>query len=379
MTQTSQGTDEQGRHLVKMLGLPGMRSYIYYSNPAEPEPRQAGAVTIVLARPEAPPDPYEISIASETEGDSHIAICRPAIDVDSPTRSLTFETYIAEIGRTIIFHGIANTKGYLGKFVVSDLSASDPIACEVAAMALVTPTMTLLSYANDVPMSVWRIYISPAGTAQSFVRVTVPFAAKRHGNRHQLFSLQFSAITSAYREGLNLCGASPLYAFISFYRVIEASGSFQQGTTTNATRAQQRVPKELGEITTWLAGIMEVTSVSIQEAAMIVPEEARGRKYNWIIDQLREIRNQIAHGLLEEHAAPLSVDDATLQNSVQRWMPLCRILARSRMNELAGPEDVPLGLPSAVAMQNRSAQAADAAAPDGSHGTAPTPPSEPQV
>jgi len=361
-----------------MLGLPGMRSYIYYSNPAEPEARQAGTVTIVLARPEAPPDPSEIRVATETEGDSHIAICRPATDVDSPTRSLKFETYIAELGRTIVFHGLANTNGYLGKFVVSDLSATDPYVCEVTAMALVTPTMTLLSYANDVPISVWRVYISPAGTAQSFVRVTVPFAAKRHGNRHQLIRSEFSAITSAYREGLNLCGASPLYAFISFYRVIEASGSLKKGPATKGTGAQQRVPKEWDQIATWVAGIMETTPISVDEAKLIIPDDARGKKYNWVVDQLREIRNQIAHGLLEENAAPLSVVDPNLQNTVQRWMPLCRILARSRMNELAGPAEVPLGLPSAVAMENRRTQAADASASNGlpAHSTPPSAPQE---
>jgi hypothetical protein len=343
---------------VRPLGLPGSWTYVWYVAPHDRESRRIGSVTVVLARPEATPDPRIIRQAMETEGDSHIAVCRPAVDIETPNRTLNFETHDAN-GNAVTFRGDANSNGYLGKFFLSGLGSNDAYTCETVAMQIMLPTMSLLSFANDVPLFVWQIHVAPIGTNKTFVRITSPFAPKRNGNRQHVFPHTFAMITAAYREGLNLTQVSPLFAFLLFYRVIEATKSLRAPPAPNSPRIRQRIPAEWDAARIWLSEILNTTVPSLEEARAVLPKEALNKRYSWLVsERLRPLRNQIAHGLIEENDTLSSVDDPELQAKCQQWMPVCRLLARAELTEVGGLEEVPLGLPPAIAMQQRGERAA---------------------
>ena len=343
-------TSATDRIPIQLIGLPGTWNHVPYFLGNEREPRTSGSVTVILARPDSLPDPRWLRSASEIEGDSHIAICRPATEVDVPTRRLTFELY-DESQNTVILLGLANPAGYLGKFVLLERAEANVHFCEIAAMQIILPIMSQLSYQNDVPLFVWQIHVAPAGTAQIFVRVAVPFLPKRNGNRHHLVPSKFFKVTSAYREGLSLIQISPLFAFLLFYRVIEACTSLRTIPETSSPAVKQRIPGDWEQIRTWLAESLSMPPPSLQDALAVVPEEALGKKYRWIINELREIRNRVAHGLVDENQEISSVDDPVLRIKVGRWMTVCRCLARAALTEVGGLQEIEFGLPPAIAIE----------------------------
>ncbi len=345
--------------------LPGSWAYASYQAPHERTPRTLGAVTLILACPESIPQATAVRQALEIEGNSHVAICRPAVDVDSPNRSLTFQTFIAG-GQLVTFKGDANSQGYLGKLHLSGLALQDLRACEFAALQIMQPSINLLSYNNDVPIFIWQIHIAPAGSNKTFVRMPEPFTPRRNGNRQDTFPQAFAQIIPAYREALNLVQVSPLLSFILFYRVIEATTALRRSSSPTDASVRQRVPAAWPDICSWLSDILNYARIDILGAHEVVPEDAVGRKYSWIItEKLRTLRNRIAHGLIDEGDGNKfdesgrdqtfsSLDDLQLQLNVQTWLPLCHVIARAALRDVGGLENTEFGQPLDIALQERA-------------------------
>ena len=346
------------------VALPGSWTYTPYVAPHDRVPRRIGAVTLILARPESIPDSSTIRQVLEIEGDSHLAICRPAIDVDSPNRALHFQTFDAT-GQSVAFRGDANSAGYLGKVHITGLPFNEVRACEDAALTIIQPNLALLSYNNDIPIFVWQVHIAPIGTNKTFVRMPERFFHRRNGNRQQIFPPAFALIVPSYREALNLVQISPLLSFVLFYRVIEATTALRQRPAPDNPRIRQRVPNSWPEICVWLSALLNFTTINVAGAHEIVPKEAVGKKYSWLIDErLRKLRNRIAHGLINDGTVTetntsgddenfSSVDDPELQVAVQQWLPLCHVLARAALNDVGGLEQVEFGEPPHLAIQER--------------------------
>lgn len=348
---------------VTVQMLPGTWRYVRYIAPHDRQPRKVGHVTLILARPESTPEPFTIRQALEIEGNSHIAICRPAVPVDTPNRSLTFETF-DPAGRTISFRGDANPEGFLGKVHLTNIPYTEAYVCEVVALRIMQPTLSLLSFQNDVPIYIWQVHVAPAGTRETFIRQAVPFFGKSHGNRQDIFPGEFQQIVPSYREALNLSQISPPLAFVLFYRVIEATEELRKPPGPDDPRIKQSIPKDWDAICTWLATVLGYTHVNEAGAKNVVPEEAVGEKYSKIVkDVLRPLRNRIAHGVITEKPGPetetesqetfSSIDDPELNRNVNIWMPLCHVLARAALMEVGGLERVEFGEPPTLAMQRR--------------------------
>ena len=84
-----------------------------------------------------------------------------------------------------------------------------------------------------------------------------------------------------------------------------------------------------------------------------IPPEAMGKKFGWIRGRLRQVRNKVAHGLVDT-ADPsrgvVSVDDPEMFVLVQTWLPLLHALARLTIPK-SGVREVPFGLPTPVAFE----------------------------
>jgi hypothetical protein len=288
---------------------------------------------------------------SMIEGDSHLAICRPAIDIETPSRSLTLEWQTSAGARAIVI-GSANSLGRLGKLRLIGLPFDQPYECEVAALRIVNPLLTHLSHVNGIPLLIWQIHIGPARDTRTFVRTTMPFSATRHGNRQHVFPQEYEHLGAAYREGLNLLDRSPLFALLSFYKVFEGARAIDDRLRRRqmGDRERQRVPADRAEAARWIAEALRLQPPAAENLDDWVPVEALGRSFGWIADQVREIRNRVAHGLVDPdnpNSGVSSVDDPLLMVAVQRWLPIVRALA-NRTLDRSGIAQVPLGLLSTV-------------------------------
>lgn len=346
----------QGRASVALDDAPGNLGYVWYIEPHLRAPRAYGSVTLVLAKPSCIPDSHAITRVAELEGDSHLAICRPAVAVDSPNRSLTFQFY--GNGGTSVAVGSANSEGRLGKIVLGNLAAKDAYECEVAALTLLNPLLSHLAHENGTPLYVWQIHIAPASDVRNFVRVHAPFSAKRHGNRQHVFPEEYQHLGAAYREGLNLLDLSPLFAFLSFYKVVEGGKAVQDRllSVQIETRERQRVPQTYEDAANWIARYLRTDCPSETAIDKWIPRIARGQKYSWVLEQMRAIRNRVAHGLVDPDdpcKGVSSADDPQLLRDVEQWLPLLRAFA-SRVLDGSGLKQVPLGMPPELAIQQGS-------------------------
>jgi len=96
--------------LIPLDKPPGKFVYVFYTESHMRAARAEGLVTVVLSRPEHLPDSHVVQQISMIEGDSHLAICRPAIDIETPSRSLTLEWQTSAGARAIVI-GSANSLG----------------------------------------------------------------------------------------------------------------------------------------------------------------------------------------------------------------------------------------------------------------------------
>jgi hypothetical protein len=248
---------------------------------------------------------------------------------------------------------------------MNNIPSADIEKCESLALNWMQSSLTLLSFANDIPLFIWQVHISPAGTNKSWVRMPQQFFLRHHGNQQQTFPPAFAQITPAYREALNLIQISPLLSFVLFYRVIEATNALRRPPTANDARIKQRIPDTWNDICHWLSESLNFSVVTVSGAHELVPEEAVGKKFSWIIEnKLRPLRNVLAHGLINEPistisnpkgAAPVfsSLDDTSFQKLVLTWLPLCQILARLALSEVGGLETGEFGEPLSLALKRR--------------------------
>jgi hypothetical protein len=64
----------------------------------------------------------------------------------------------------------------------------------------------------------------------------------------------------------------------------------------------------------------------------ILAPEARGRKFQVIVkEQLKDIRDNIAHTLLQREGEIVLIDDHLSQEKVEKWLPPIKCIARAML------------------------------------------------
>jgi hypothetical protein len=64
----------------------------------------------------------------------------------------------------------------------------------------------------------------------------------------------------------------------------------------------------------------------------ILAPEARGRKFRVIVEeQLKDIRDNIAHTLLQREGEIVLIDDHLSQDKVEKWLPPIKCIARAML------------------------------------------------
>jgi len=342
---------------VELMGLPGQHQQVHIVNrfkgddPRNPVPLQGAEgdyeVTFVLARPGFALQPEgKMSFANGLQGDSHLAIVKPAFTPPDPGATEILVDARTEDG-DFRFTGYPNPKGFLGKIVSAPFPANNRNDAEQKAYRAIAPALSNWSAHLDIPLEIVQRETKELNTGNiqtSFVMPyrEAPFAVAPT----QQATNEFRGYIGLYREALN--SSSSVYQFLCLYKIIEGLRARRTRLERAARRsggAAPAVPAELlpqtdAEIVTWLNALFPVhgdwVAMAVQTA---VPAKVRGRDVQeFVADTLRPLRDNVAHALTEPSGElTVSADELLDVHSVNNWLTLTRCIARRMLkNDFPG-------------------------------------------
>jgi hypothetical protein len=292
----------------------------------------------VLAKPNTRNSPEnEIKFADSLRGDSHLAIAKPAviIDIDPDQVVMSYKTVSGELH----FHGYPNEEGFLAKLISDPFFAIDRASAQRLAATAVQGILSNLSSQLDIPLIIEIVEVTELATQSRGVSFVAPFAAVSMAVRGagSFNDPEFEHGVALYREALN--SNTPIYRFLCFYKILELSRKRRerlgrkQKSALRPSRQGEQVPlRDKDAMTQWLNALFYANrdwDEGIFDQVFI--PEALGKKINNLFDQqLRPIRDRIAHGILDSGEF-LLLDKVEDRDTVSKWLPLLRCLARRVM------------------------------------------------
>lgn len=344
---------------VNLPGLPGHRQSLILQNyfPDQADARHAESiegepgdyrVVLTMHRPGIPlRSEGDYAVAEHLQGDSHLAIAKPAHShPDLPEG--THMRLSSEIdGESFTFVCRPNDKGFLAQLELETICAEDFDDAAGRAFRGATFALSGLSFRYDVPLEIYQMDVVELRTGSTRISMITPFReASFLGEPTQAPTQEFLKYASYYREGL--ASNSLNYQFLCFYKIIEGVRKRRQRLTTTAVeaaktrgskippRSEDRIPEEREEQIEWLNSVFGTQQVWDDLALkLIFPAEALGKKISKLIgenDQLDTVRNKIAHAILRSEEPTLSIDDASSVETVNKWLPLTKCIARHLLN-----------------------------------------------
>lgn len=295
-------------------------------------------VVFLLVKPNTRSSPEnEVKFTDSFQGDSHIAIAKPAVVIDiDPTE---IQVSYRGASSNFVFHGYPNESGFLGKFVSDPFFATNRKTAEKLASTAMQGLLSNLSAQLDIPLIVEFVEVTELATqAKSITFVArfplVPMSIRGSGT---LADPEFEHAIALYREALNT--NTPVYRFLCLYKILELSrkrrkrSDKKQRSLVKQDRPGEQIPLEnKAEMERWLNSLFYANrdwddGIYLQ---IFIPE-SQGKKINFLIDQfLRPIRDRIAHGILDSGEFML-LDNADNLQMIVKWLPLMRCIARRLM------------------------------------------------
>lgn len=293
-------------------------------------------IQLLLCRPGYPlSGERQHAFIDEVIGDSHILIAKP-LKERGPDDAVSVLLRADGHGKQLEFRGLPNENGYLGKLIVDELNASNFADAEKQAYELLAPFLSGWSLHLDIPVYVETIQVTHLTTNASSLRVRTPhFEMTFPAGMTPPLTDDFCHYASLYREGMN--SNSGFYRFLCFYKIIESIPLRRGRTSEAAKEAGQQIRRfrEIVPATTeeLIALLRDVYPWRKQWDAFaldqIVPAEAAGKKVGWVREKhLNPLRVGIAHALLQTGEVTMTLDKLEHVQRVNRWLPLCRTLAR---------------------------------------------------
>jgi hypothetical protein len=258
----------------------------------------------VLAKPNSHNSPEnEIKFADALRGESHLAITRPAvvIDINPDQVQMSYKT----ASGTFLFHGYPNEEGYLAKLISDPFFAADRNVAQRNAATAMQGLLSNLSSQLDILLNIEIVEVTELATQARGISFVAPFPAASMAVRGAgtINDPEFEHAVALYREALK------------------------------QARPGEQVPvRDKVAMEKWLNALFYVNrdwDDGIFDQVFIA--EALGRKINNILDtQLRPIRDRVAHGILDSGEF-LLLDKVEDRETVLKWLPLMRCLARRVM------------------------------------------------
>lgn len=340
---------------IASLGLAGIQQHLLmrlrYRDPNDP--RNAGGfggmpgqykVVFTLSRPGFPLLPERnYSASTNLKGDSHLAITKPALKFLNGEDFDQLELECNTPDGRIIFTGYPNDQGFLGKLESEHFHANDFSDAALKAHHALSPALSNISLYLDVPSHIYQMDVTEIRTGSTRMSVTAPFPDVPGSMPPEYApSKDLLKYASLYREALN--SNSPNYQFLCWYKVIEGLRDRRQRTRAQAaieakakgekplSYPDERLPADRAEQDKWLNAIFPLPQELDEMAlASIFIKEAVGRKISNLIDkgeELHELRNKIAHAVLDSGEVTISIDDGLDIDEVNKWLPLTKCIAR---------------------------------------------------
>jgi hypothetical protein len=295
-------------------------------------------VAFILAKPNARNSPdNEIKFADALRGDSHLAIAKPAVVIDIDPTEIQLSHQSAS--GSFLFHGYPNETGFLAKLITDPFFAANRNVAERQASTAIQELLSNLSSQLDIPLIIEAVEVTEVSTMArsiSFVAAFPPvsMAVRAAGT---LDDPEFTHAIALYREALN--SNTPVYRFLCFYKILELSkkrrerlGRKHKAALKQARPGEQLPLRDKVTMENWLNALFYVNrdwDDGVFDQVFI--PEALGRKINNIRDtQLRPMRDRIAHGILDSGEF-LFLDKVEDRETVTKWLPLMRCLARRVM------------------------------------------------
>lgn len=300
---------------VPPLGLPGLYR-----------------VTIVLGKPGSRTFPEnEVKFAEFMEGNSHLAILKPAFP--APADAVKIRLEVKGESDSFVFEGWPDKGGFLAKLETQSFHANKRNDAEVRATKAAQNVLSEYAASLDNPLQIDLIEVTEVATSNKSLAVIAPFLGGGSSAPIEAYDPEFANLAALYREAL--VSNTPAYRYLCFYKILEASRK-QRERLSRKLKKQYR-PNRFGEVIparrpgqiAWLNAIFigprEWTELALNR---IFPLETHDKKINTIFDgPLRRMRDRIAHGILDS-GSYLHLDDLTSTREINRWLPFLRCAVR---------------------------------------------------
>jgi hypothetical protein len=316
-------------------------------------------VTFLLSRPSHVVVPeMEHKWSDSVRGDSHVAITRPAITpANAPDASAIKIRGWFDNGFFIEFTGLPNEKGYLGQIRSEPFDAENFYDAEQKVTPPLLKILSNWSVHLDIPVYVIQTEAVEIRTGAHSARVFIAPAEARFAVKSELLmkpGSEFVHYASLYREALN--SSSPAYRFLCLFKIIEGIIARRNRLAAEAVSVGkkprslvERVPSDENVFQKWLDAVYHVREWHQLALNQALPLDIRGKKFNAIIDSdLRPLRNEIAHAIMDSGELGMSADDLIQVEKVDRWLPVTRTIVRRMwkndfrnefLSHLPDPED----------------------------------------
>lgn len=289
-------------------------------------------VTFVLGKPGTRSFPEnEIKFAQFMNGDSHLAIVRPAFPAPEDAVKVRFEVH--EANERFVFDGVPNQQGFLAKLESQPFHALNRNDAEMRATRVAQSMLSEYAANLDIPICFELIEVTELKTQNKSLSLVSPFVSAGSSAPIKTYDAEFSVVAGLYREGLN--SNTPAYRFLCFYKILEFSRKRRERLGRKLKKKLQPlrdgelIPSLPQEQVSWLNSIFytkrEWDELTLRQ---IFPQEVHGKKLTALFDtKLRPIRDRIAHGILDS-GQYLHLDDLSSIRDISKWLPFLRCAVR---------------------------------------------------
>jgi hypothetical protein len=331
-----------------VMGFPGQHQHIHIINrfkdgdPRNAIPASGGEglyeVVFVLHRPGYQLMPEgRFSFSSGLEGDSHLAISKPAFSPPGNPDAAQIKIFATNDDGYFEFTGFPNKNGYLGKVQSAPFQAPNRIKAEEMAYRALLPSFSEMSLHLDIPMEIYQretIELRTSNVQASIVTPQIP--APMAINPTSTSTADFRGVASLYREAMN--SNSPVFAFLCLYKIIEMLRARRKKVERLAKQLgnsysppTEILPVDLNDIRAWVTKLFYTRPAwDLMALESAVPPEFRGKPIAEVVnDALNPLRINVAHGLFSKKGdLELSADELLHSQSVTRVLPLTKCIVR---------------------------------------------------
>ncbi|MFI5109354.1 MAG: methylamine utilization protein MauJ [Terriglobales bacterium] len=295
-------------------------------------------VTFVLGRPGYSLLPEgQFSFVGGLQGDSHLAITRPAFTPPNDPDADHIRVYGRTEDGDFTFEGYPNERGFLGKLQSFPFAANDRNDAERKAYRALAGSLSNWSIHLDIPLEICQVETVELATGNVQMSLTnpyweAPFAVTPTAE----MKAEFRGYASLYREALG--SSSAIYRFLCLYKIIEGVQARRRRMEREAKRQgtafatiREVMPTTDEEISTWLDAIFPVRRKwdrMVLDSA--VPSEARGKAFSEVVATiLHLLRVNVAHALISKSGElTMSADELLHTQQVNKWLSATKCIAR---------------------------------------------------